>query len=504
MVTGQAVRKGLRFFLIGKLSSGLLGLLWLALLARTLTGTQLGVYYGIVSLFEVTQMISSFGVYSYGQRYVPAAWVSQGRAVFSRIVVVLMAWRVGTLLLGCTALGLVWDTAADLLGWVVEGPVRDVVLVFVLAEGCARYLDSLLESTISQGVSQLLSLCRNVLRIGILMIAAAQGVTIHAGWIIGMEACLAALYIIAASVWLGVLVARRPKSGEATSQPWLIADPDKLRFALHGYLALALGQVVGPDTVRLILSSLAGPSVLAIFAFAQSLVDMVRRYMPAALLLGFVRTVLTARTASARGVDESLTYIQLLVRVNGMFLMLVGAWLLVFGGAAIQLIGGHADFAGATGYLVALVLLLSIQSVRLMAALVAHVRENNGVILAATAGSGVAPFIALTLIPVIGGAGAVLALWAQELAYVGVLLRGLRLSLHTILGGQRLWWCGLAATLAALSIAFVAQRILPSGIAVVMASGLYLGVFAAVLAMLRPFGGGEWAALKRVAVRGGK
>ena len=82
MVGGDAIRRGLQFFVVGKLVSGVLGVVWLALLARTLAGAQLGVYYGVMSVFEITQMLSSVGGYSYAQRYVPAAWVTTGRAEF--------------------------------------------------------------------------------------------------------------------------------------------------------------------------------------------------------------------------------------------------------------------------------------------------------------------------------------------------------------------------------------------------------------------------------------
>ena len=499
MVGGDAIRRGLQFFVVGKLVSGVLGVVWLALLARTLAGAQLGVYYGVMSVFEITQMLSSVGGYSYAQRYVPAAWVTTGRAEFTRLLLALVAWRFGTLLVGCTLLGVAWSAAIGLLSWAEGAPLVGVVLCFVLLEGLARYLDALLECTISQGVSQTLTVVRNFARIGIVLVAAGQGVALDANLVIGMEAGLAAVYFVAAAAWLLKLAANRSITPTSPVTPG--DQRSRLRFALEGYLSLALAQAVGVDVVRLMLSALAGPAVLAVFAFAQALVDIVRRYMPASLLLGFVRSVLTARAADQTNADFSLARVQMLTRVNGIFLALVCAWLVLFGDATIRVVAGRVGFGEASGYVVALAALLYVQTIRLMAVLVAHMQQNNKVVLAATCVSVVSPVIAALSIPLIGGAGALLALWVQELAYTAVVLRGLRLKLPALTGPLRFWWCTALAAAAGVACAGLAHWALEGKPALWVAAAVYVAVFVFVGWVSRPFEKHELATLRNLVLR---
>lgn len=497
MVGGDAVRRGLRFFLGGRVASGVLGVVWLALLVRTLDRDQLGVYYGFLAVFEIAQVLSSFGVYSYAQRYLPAAWVTEPRASFRRLVFQLLGWRSSTLVLVCAILLPLWPTVTSLLDWPSAAPALTVALSFLLLEGLARFIDTIFECTVSQGVSQLLSVVRNALRIGIVFWAVAQGMKPDAGWILGMEAVLAAGYISIALAWVVHLVLRVPADRTAPQ----VDRSGRLAFALHGYASLALGSFIGGESVRLIVSHLAGPAVLGVLAFAMSLVDVIRRYMPANLLLGFVRAVLTGRAESGDSMVETLSRIRLLTRLNAIFLACASGWFLVFGEEAVRVYTNRSGFAEAVPYIVVFLLMLFVQTFRLMATLLAHVRADNLAVLWATASIVVGPLFAFTAVPVFGAPAAALAFLLQEIAYAAVLMRRMGLTLAGLCGDGRSWLHLALATAVALSLGMAVHLAVPGATGAVTGSAVYLAAFAAVAWRMRPLLPEELSAMRHVLVR---
>lgn len=497
MVSADTARRGLRFFLVGRVLSGLLGVVWLAVLVRALAREQLGLYYGLLSLFEIVQMASSVGVYSYAQRFLPADWVALPRRAFRFEVLKVLAWRLGTLLVAGALLGLVWRWVPGALAWPSVQPTLLVVLAFVLLEGFARFVDTLFECTMSQGVSQALSVLRNALRIGLVAAFVRTGAGLDAAWLLRMEAMLAGLYLMAALAWLARLVLRVPVD---RAQP-VASRQGRLAFAMQGYASLALGQLIGSDAVKLIVSHLVGPAVLAVLAFAQSMVDVVRRYMPAQLLLGFVRTLLTARAEAGGGPQQTLFWVRLLTRLNGLFLALACGWVLVFGDWALRAFTSRSGFGEAGPYLVVFMLMYLVGSLRLMATLVAQVQTRNRAVLEATASIVVGPAVAWAVVPVWGGAGAMLALALQELAYTGVLLWRLNLTLAQLCGAPGSWWRLAGATALAVLGGMVLRAQWPGHTGALVGSMAYGLLFALALWRLAPWDVEEFQALRRALLR---
>lgn len=492
MFHADSVRRGLRHFVGGRIASGVLGVLWLGLLVRVLDKPQLGVYYGVLSVFEIAQTLGSLGVLSYAQRFLPTAWVSESRLPFARTVRLLFAWRLLTLLLAAAVLMPLWSWATNQLGWPAAAPGFDLVAAFLVCEGCARFFDLMFESTVSQGVSQMLGVLRNAARIGVVYLAMANAAPIDAAWVFRLEVILALAYVALGCAWTARLIRQVPGD-----RPRVTVDQRRrLKFALQGYASLAIGGLIGGESVRLILSHLAGPSVLGVVGFALSLVDVMRRYMPANLFLGFVRAVLTGRAESGHSMTDTLFRIRLLMRVNAIFLIGCSAWLLVYGDSALRAFTNRDGLSEAAPYVAVLMGMLFVQSLRLMSTLVAHVQSDNLAVVYATAAIVVGPMLVFTTAPWIGGMGAVLALLAQEAAYSWVLVRRLRLRLTDLCGEMQGWLRMLGAGLAALTVGLGVQLAGDGGAFVVTGSVLFTVTFVAALLRWPPLQPQELSALK--------
>jgi hypothetical protein len=497
MISAQSVRRGLRFFLAGRLLSGLLGVVWLAMLVRALEREQLGVYFGFLSLFEVLQLASSVGVYSYTQRFLPASWVSEPRAVFQRMLIRVFAWRLGTLLAAAALLGLAWSAVVHFLDWPLAAIPLWLCLTYLLVEGMARFCDVAFECTVQQGVSQSLSFFRNALRISALTLALHSGSGIDAAWVFTLEVVLAATFVL-----LAVFLIRRMSQQVPDDRPVGDIDlPLRRRFALEGYLALALGQLCSVDAIKLIVSHMAGPGVLAVYGLASSLVDVARRYMPAFLFQGFVRAVLTAQTASGASGAETLFRVRLLMRVNGIFLAAVAGWLAVCGESAVRAFTARPGFGDAAGYLLALMLVLFVQAVRLMGGLVAHIKADNRSVLWATVFALTAPVTVYLTAPVLGGMGAVLGVWVLEITYGAVLLRRLHMSLADLCGTWQFWARLMLAALVSMAAALIAKITQTGALGVIVGTTVFAVCFALIVWRWVSLAPSEVAALRRLVQR---
>ena len=500
MLTADAVRRGLRFFLAGRAASGLLGLVWLVVLVRALSAEQIGLFFGFMALFEISQLGSSAGVYSYAQRFIASDWMLLGRAPLRRRLLAIFAFRTLTLGLAAGVAALAWSWVPSLLSWPEAHPTAVLFAAILMLEGTARFVDTVFECTINQGVSQSLGVLRNVLRIAVVSWALASGVKLDANWVLELEAVLASAYLLVALFWIARLLGDVPVHRPLVDRASLL-QAERLRFSTQGYASLALGQVFGWDTVKLIVSHHLGPATLGVLAFAQSLADVVRRYMPATLLQGFLRSVLTARAAEDNRLQRTLFWARLLARLNAVYLALLASWLLVFGDWALRSFTARPGFGEAAPFVAAFIAIYMMGALRQMATLVAHVQTQNRAVLEATFAIVLGPPLAWAFVPAWGAAAAVATLAVQEAAYTGVLFWRLRLPFSAVCGRWQSWAAVLGAAAVAALVSSWVSHLLGGTQGGLAGSVTYLLLFGGLLWRLAPWDADEPAALLRALVR---
>jgi hypothetical protein len=358
-----------------------------------------------------------------------------------------------------------------LLDWPSPAPRASLFIGLLLAAGCARLIELVFDTALQQGWIQSLSALRNVLRIAAVGVCSATDAALTAEWVIGLEACVAGVFALAGSVRLWRLAAERPVVSANDTRL-----PTGLRaFTAQGYVSLVLAQFCGMDAIKLVLSHTAGPTVLAVFGLAQSLAETVARYMPAGLLYGYARTVLTARAdvvgnAFVGVASGPLPAASLLLRVNGVFLGVTTAVLLMTGDVLLSKLAPALAWPELMAATLALLLLLHAQAMRLMASLIAQIRSDNRPILWANLATLPVPWATAAMTAAWGLAGAVAGAGLLELIYAAVTLRTAGLAASALWGPRRLWVCatgaGVAAILALGTLRFVCAdaRLLFAGV----------------------------------------
>lgn len=506
--SGPRLRRGLRWYLIGRAASGVLGLVWLALLVHTLPPQQLGSYFALWSLFELAQLASGLGVVAYLNRFLAVDAQRESQRRFAAILLALLAWRLATLAVAAVTLTAAWPVLAEALGLAVVFPGPTLLLSLLAAEGIVRWCESAADSLLLQALRQSLALLRNLLRIGALTAATGLGASVDAAWVLRAEAACATFVAVCGLVMLGLWTWHRGRaapdaraSTAATAESGHLTLRARLRFAVQGHLALVLGLPAGMDGFRLLVGGAAGVEALAIFGTAASLADMVARHTPALLLLDFVRSVLTARSTGGNAEAEALFWPRLLIRVNAVALAALCALALVLADAALRQVGAHAP-EGTAALLFALLLLQFVQSLRVAAGLVAHLRTDNRPVLAATLTTLLAPAVVVAAAPSLGAWAGVVGLWSLEAIYAATLLGGLRLHPARLLGEARLWQsvacAGIGAGVAAALVEVLLLTLGLAGAADLLAAGIGIAIYGGLLWWQAPLAPDEVAALMRL------
>lgn len=434
MFSKERIRRALLFFVSGKAASGLLGVLWLAALVRACDQQSLGVYLAFLSLFEIAQLFSSFGLYSFVQRYLPQAYVSESRTEFSRTLIVLLLARG----LGLCATGLVvyvlWQTISIWQGWAAGLLAAWVAAGFIILEGLLRFLDSIFESLVHQGYSQLISVLRNAIRLIWLILLSGGSNSVQVESILVLESSLAALFLLIGFFTLHRIVKATSPQENTLAKPQLRRA---ISFSLSTYAALATGQLCSGDAMRLMVGHFCGSNVVAVYGLAQAIADIVRRYMPMQLLQGFVRSVIIVKLAQHGERSRAESQAALLHKLNFFFLAVAAGLAVAVGDQALLLLSQKNAYEEATPYLVGFMFLLSAQALRMLFSMIATIKEDGRSILVATAVSCSGMALAALLIPTIGPWGGVLGLLLSEVTYTLVLRSRLSLNFQRIFGHCR-------------------------------------------------------------------
>lgn len=372
--SAQRLRRGIAHFLWGKASSALLSFVGFLLVARLLQTSEYGRYVAMVALVELALNLASFGLDWVSTRYVPEYRVRAGGPRLARFVLRLTGVQV--LLIGGVgaALWLFAEPVASLVGVEGAGPVLRLYAAYLVLEGASRVLrDQMLSQLLLQGRAQVALVLRHLTWVGAcgaLLMGAGQASLLL---VASIELGAAAVGFLAAA--LGLFFALRAAAREE-SRPsdanW--AAPTRREMwvlASNSYLSFLLNIPARPQVLTLMVTRLAGVDSAAVFGFARSLADQVLRFLPAELLLGFVRPALVARYVNARDFSSLNMQVNLLLILS--LLVLAPLLTLVIGkGALVVYVLGGGRFDGGAPVLILLLVGAAFFSHRRMLEFVAN------------------------------------------------------------------------------------------------------------------------------------
>ena len=420
----ELARRGLKHFAIGRILVGLVGVALLLLTVRRLDPSDLGSYMFLVAIQGIATMASSIGLFGFVERYIPEYRVRGSTRQLGVAISFAVAGRLSTLALACGLLFWAGTDLAAFFGLPVAIEIFRLYLLVILIEGTGRFIDLVFETLLMQWPTQVSNLLRTLVKLGgLLLIVGNRDWTLQDIVVWDAVASCAALVFAVSALCLGIRRLGRPRLRGEFDRTTMV------RFAAYNYAALLGHQIYGVDTLKLLVTKLLGVLETAAYGLAYSLVDILRRYLPAQLLLGTIRPLVIASYLESRSMARPLFLANLVLKLNIFLIAPALAVAVALGGPLLELIG-KGRYPEAYGYILALLLLLVAQTIHLMVAVLAATIERNDLVMRATWLAMAGAAVAVITIPIIGVWGAVAAAYVSEFGYCYVVARGLRAVCH--------------------------------------------------------------------------
>lgn len=371
------VRKNLIYFFSGKIATSIIGIALIFLLVRFLTKEEYGTYIVLLAVFELLQIISQVGIFQAAFRYVPEFRAKNAIGQLYYLVIFLLFFRFITLLF---AIAVVWFCSGHIANWLNIPLIMAVMPLYVCViffEGMARYTDLIFDSLLLQAYSQISVLLRNGFRLLSLVIISLELIdfkkfSLEDWLIIEIIASLIGCFF---SVTVLLSKLRREYQKNKSNSNTSIDFKRIYAYVLPVYLAQLLSLLQSPDMVKILVAKITDVIQAGAFGFAAIIHNTIQRNSPVFLLIGVVRPLFISHHEQGRSRKELLVLASLVLKLNVFFIAPIITIAIVLNkNLAIVLSGGKFPDSGI--YLIILLLLLPIQTFRLVLGLLTVVVEE--------------------------------------------------------------------------------------------------------------------------------
>ncbi len=370
--------------LLGKALTSIAGVGTMLLLVRELSLADFAAYSILFGIVELVSAVTGMGLVHILMRYVPEAHAAHRNGVTRRLVLTILLTRFAVLLVALLVLYQSADAIAPMIGLASFEWALQAYLLVVLVRVCATTLFITLESLLHQGVAQTGMSTMTIARFAILLVMMSFGqLDLHTVIIIEVLTDL-----LGAAIMLGGLIRVLPhKAGESADEAgWIRSNAGRMaKFGGKGYAQHILLVPFGGSTDRLLTGARLNTVEVAMFGFAQQIVDLMDRYLPVQMFAGIIRPVLTARYSGGKGFAELVKVCNAVFKLN----------LFLIGGAAVGVAAGGRpfvdaltngkDFANIVPLLLLMCLMVSLYTWRHILDMVTHTVERNELLVLAHA-----------------------------------------------------------------------------------------------------------------------
>lgn len=386
----------------GKAITAIAGIGTFALLVRELPVEQFAAYSILFALVELVEAITGVGLSQVLSRYVPELVVEHRQHALRRLVAFAMGLRIAILIAFLVTIHLLAPSVAALIGLADWQWALKAYLAVVFFRVVATSLFGVLESILHQATAQLGFGLVTVLRFALLVLATSEG-SLDLKTVIMIE-------LVTDIVGFGVMLIgtmralpRKEHCDPQESIGWVRSNAARMsEFGLKGYAQHLLILPYGGSTNRLLVGgALASPDV-ALFGFAQSIAELLERYLPVRLLAGVIRPVLTAKYVRHRQFADLEMAANLIFKVNATLICLVAVVVCSGGESMIALATGGKYSQGGVGLLLMMCALVLMYSLRFMLDHVSHAVERNGPLIWSNAVITASMLPGLALLPSLG------------------------------------------------------------------------------------------------------
>lgn len=497
------VRRGLLHFMSGRLYTGVVQILLIAMYVRHMAVADYAAYTVLTALGGVLAALTLLGLERASMRYLPEARLAGSAAGLKLLIRTLTLVRLCILL---TAVAVILVFAEPLLGLLqLQGHHATlwVAMVYLVASSTTGYQRYTLQSLMLQRELTLGVVVQMTLRLALVLGIVTHFDGMSAAW--GLAAMAATEWVQAAMQWFFCRRhLRRLALDPAMAGPWRPDFREIRRYALLNGYSTVLRQFTGKDALRLIGATYLPAPAVAAFGFFQALAERVRSYLPVFLTRTLIEPVAMAHYLRNKDFASFNRVVSVAMKLNLLVIAPLAVWLALAADPALAAFTGGKFMEYSW---VALLILLGLVSVSHWA-LIEMTANAVGASSLLAQGSTLAAVLTVGFLaasqPWAGVFG--LAITGLLTTLVGNTFVVLRLRRAGF--AYRFDWNGalrvVLNALAAGGLGYGVARLLGPRHALagsLLALGLAFGLTAALCRLNRPFPAGEWDILQRMLPR---
>ena len=351
LYSGQAIRAGLKDFVLARLLSAVLSLGTNILLVRWMDEAGYAGYVTLTSLQLSSLLLFSFGIERVLARFSGQALLAWPRAAFKLLVAGSLALRVVSLMLLGGAVHLIGEQLVSELkiaDWhEVEWAFWCYAITFGVYEALQACSQSLMQQKAIRDALTFQWLARFVVIAACFLVTGEVSVE-RVLWTFGVTALLSSLHLLRA-IYQQAAVTSPTAVAEAADFRALVA------LGWHNHVEKLVSLPFSTQFVRLVSANALNLYAVALLGFYQTLVMTFHRHMPSALAMGMLESAIAGRMLRPDGRAESAQVLSTVFKVNLAYVLSLAAWLCVSGQAVLTLITG-GKYAEQSAALVLLVL----------------------------------------------------------------------------------------------------------------------------------------------------
>jgi len=472
----DSIRHSLKYFLFGKGTNVFLSLAILFSLAGLMPQNDYAAFVSWQALILLVGLISTFGIQAVMHRYLPELRSNNNRLIY-RLLTIGVSFRFLLSLMIVSVLILNLPFISSLL----KVPNQDDLLVWFLLVGALRItglsMSQACDALLWQRLTQISLVIVNLLRVaGILLLYLMF--TVDLKHIILVELVAESLFLILLfrgthSHW---------RSDQSTVTEWWSDNRRRaLRYGGSKYLVNLSRIMYGSAPNRLLAAQFSSTFEIALLGFADSIVRLGRRFMPAILMIGFIRPVFIARYSTGSEFSSLVKMSNLIFRINLSVLTVLIAGVLVVGEPAFDLLTNN-KYGSAYLLVAGFLILLTFEGLRQILELLIEVTELNQISIISNLVQSGSLLIAIPLFYLVG-------LWSIVIAnIVGTILAclvcGIQLRRHNFSVFFEVRLVGIIILQGC--IAWLAGHLVQQWLDSIVASGLTVAIVILVAFVLLP------------------
>ncbi len=325
--SSKRVKKGLGHYLLGRGMSAVISILVAILLIRLLSIVDYGVYTVLSGMMLLLTLLSSAGLERILPRYLSELRQAGAHRQLGAYCWKFLAVRIALFAVLLLPLTLFSGAIAEYFGITDEWKILLVFYLYALVNAGSIHLQRTFQALLRQKEAVYGLILDGFVRLAIFIAIYLSGIELTLFIVFLVQLLGAILAFIFLSLKLRTLLKRL----EPTQEEKIEIEPRKIvHFGWYNYLQQLSGLSYSPGTNKVLSGYLLGNVETAMLGFSYVVYELVKRYMPAMLLLGVIEPVFMARYRQNKKFSILNEMTRLVVKINLFFIVPFIAWAVFF------------------------------------------------------------------------------------------------------------------------------------------------------------------------------